>query len=318
MINREAGLLAQVVVHDAPGERRRNARGIEIRIDRMARHQAIDPVRDRGVERRQMGRLHVGPRRVDRGQLQVGVERRVALPGEVFGARRDAALLHALDPRQTVAGDETRILAVRADPDVRAVAVGEDIEHGTEVQVHPEPAQLAGLEDALAIRERLFPSRPHREVVGKDRRPLAEHHDAAALVIGGDEQTALERRLEILEEPHVLLRRLEVAPIQDEPGGARLAEELDVGVRELRSRETKHQTLADEAFEVGHRTIIGWHPLAARDLRCTLTVTPLTPTRPAEHESEKKSSVNPGVSSAPGLAWGLQILTVGGVCEEST
>src|SRR5215470_5413150 len=103
-----------------------------------------------------MRALHVGPRRVDRGQLQVGVERRMSLARKVLGARRDAALLHALDARQAVARHQPGILAVRADPDVRAVAIGEDVEAGAEVHVHTEAAQLARLEYALAVRESFF------------------------------------------------------------------------------------------------------------------------------------------------------------------
>ncbi len=136
----------------------------------------------------------------------MGVERRVALAGKMLGARRDAALLHALDPRESVARDQARVLAVRPDADVRAIAVGENVEHGPEIEVHAQPAQLARFEDALAIRERFVARRPHREVVGEDRRPLSEHDDAAALVVGGDEQAAIERRLEIFQELRVLLR----------------------------------------------------------------------------------------------------------------
>src|SRR5215813_6806173 len=103
-----------------------------------------------------MRALHVGPRRVDRGQLQMRVERRMTLAREVLGARRDAALLHALDAREAVARHQRGILAVRADADVRAIAVCEDVEAGTEVQVHTETAQLSRLEYALAVRERFF------------------------------------------------------------------------------------------------------------------------------------------------------------------
>ena len=226
-----------------------------------------------------MRALHLGPCRVDRRQLQVGVGGEWPPPGSL-GTRRDAALLHALDPRETVASHQAGILAVRPEPDVRAVAIREDVEDRAEIQVHSQSAQLTSFEHALAVRERFFARRPHREVVGKDRRPLAEHHDAAALVIGGDEQAAVERGLEIFQELRVLLGRFEVSPVQNEPGRARLTEEFDVGIRELRAGETEHQPLADEAFEVDHRTIIGWHPRTARDLRCTRTVMRLTQSSP--------------------------------------
>ena len=243
----------------------------------MARHQAVDAFGDRGEERRQMRRLHLGPRRIDGGQSKMGVEGGVPLAGEVLGARRDPALLHALDARQAVARDHGRVFAIGADPDVRAVALREDVEHGREVHVHSQPPQFAGLEEALAKGERLVAGGPHREVVGENRRRLAEHDDAAALVIGGDEQATAESRLEIVQQPAVLLRRLEVPPIQDEPGGARVAEEADVRVGELRPGQAKHQALADQVLEIGHSAIIGRRGLAARGLRQVVTVRRLTP-----------------------------------------
>jgi len=131
---------AQVVLDDQAREGRRHARGIEVRIDGMARHHAVDAGRDRLEKGRQMGRVHLCPRRLDDGQGQVGIERRVALAGEVLGARRQALSPHAADPRRAVAGDDRRVLAVRADADIGAVALGEHVEDGGEVQIHPEPA----------------------------------------------------------------------------------------------------------------------------------------------------------------------------------
>ena len=204
-----------------------------------------------------MRRAHLVPARVDGGQAQVSVERRVALAREMLGARRDAALLHALDPRDAVARDHLRILAVRADPDVGAVPVREDVEYRSEVHVHAQTAQLARLEEALAIRERLFARRAGGQVVGEDRRGATQHHDAAALVIGGDEEPSAQRGLELGQQVKVLLGGLEVPPIEDEPAGAGLAEEADVFVGELGSAEPEHEPLADEVLEVGHNAIIG-------------------------------------------------------------
>src|SRR5256884_3121442 len=58
-----------------------------------------------------------------------------ALPifaGEVLGARRQALSPHAADPRRAVAGDDRRVLAVRADADIGAVALGEHVEDRSE------------------------------------------------------------------------------------------------------------------------------------------------------------------------------------------
>src|SRR5438093_10394577 len=97
--------------------------GYELRVDGVARHRTLDAFLDGGEKGREVRRAHLGPGRVDRGQSKMGVERRVALAREVLGARREAALLHPLDSRDAVAGDHGRVLAVRAGPDVRAVAL---------------------------------------------------------------------------------------------------------------------------------------------------------------------------------------------------
>src|SRR5262245_50180578 len=123
----------------------------------------------------------------------------MALAREVLGARREATLLHAVDPGYTVPGHDGGVLAVRPNADVRAVALGEHVEHRREVHVDAEPAQLTRLVHALMKRERLVARRSQREVVGKDRRGPAQHDDATALVIGGHEKPAAEPRLEVLQ-----------------------------------------------------------------------------------------------------------------------
>src|SRR5262245_11703026 len=148
----------------------------------------------------------------------------MALAREVLGARREAALLHALDPRDAVPGHNGGVLAVRPYADVRAVALGEHVEHRREIHVDAEPAKLTRLVHALMKRERLVPRCSEREVVGKDRRGPAQHDDPTALVIGGYEDPASERRLQLLQELAVLLRRFEIAPVQDQPSGAGVAE----------------------------------------------------------------------------------------------
>src|SRR2546421_41021 len=121
-----------------------------------------------------MGRVHLGPRRIDRGQGQVSIERRVTLAGEVLGARREAA----------------------------------------------------------------------------------EHADAPAFVVGGDEQPPTQRALESLEEAEESRGALEVPPVEDEARRARVLEETDILVTKCRSRQAEHQALADEVLEVCHVRIV--------------------------------------------------------------
>src|SRR5262245_26940399 len=201
----------------------------------------------------------------------------MALAREVLSARRESTLLHTLDPRDTVPGHDGGILAVRAYADVRAVALGEHVEHRREVHVDAEPTQLARLVHALVKRERLVAGRSQREVVGEDRRGPAQHDDATALVIGGHEKSASERRLELLQEPAVLIRRFEVAPVQDQSCGAGVAEQPDVCIGEPGAGQSEYQLFADEGLKIAHNEIIGcgWPP--DLDLRQTRTVRRVTP-----------------------------------------
>ena len=137
---REPHFAPQVVADDAPREGRRYARRVEVRVDGVARHQALDAFLHGGEKGREMRCAHLGPGRVDRGQSKMGIERRMAFAREMLGARREAPLLHPLDARHPVASDHGRILTVRTDPDVRAITLGQDVEHGREVHVHSEPA----------------------------------------------------------------------------------------------------------------------------------------------------------------------------------
>ena len=153
------------------------------------------------------------------------------LAGEMLGARREVAARHAADARHAVARHDPRVLAVRADADVGAVALGQHVEARAEVQIDPEPAQLARLDAALPEGERLLAGRAEREVVGKDRHAAAEHDDATAFVVGRHQQSPAEGRLERVEQRREPGRALEVAPIEDEAGRARVAKDAHVGFR---------------------------------------------------------------------------------------
>ena len=206
--------------------------------------------------------MHLVPRGLDRRQRQVRVERRVALAGEVLGARREPAALHAVDPRDAVARDDGRVLAVGADADVRAVALGERVEHRRQVQVHAEPPELARLEEPLARGEGLLARGPDREVVGEDRDAASEHDHAPALVVGRHEEPPAERRLEAGEQVEEPGRAVEVAAVEDQAGSARVAEEADVLLPERRPGQADHEALADEVLDFRHPTILARAPSA--------------------------------------------------------
>ncbi len=173
-------------------------------------------------------------------------------PGNAWRGR-DAGRLKPSDPRRPVAGDERRVLAIGADPDVGAVALRQHVEHGREVDVHAEAAQLPPLDDPLAVDECHLAGGSRREIVGEDRHRAPEHDDPAALVVRRDHEPAAEGALEAREQAREPLRRLEVPAIEHDSTGSRILEETDVGVRGIRTRQAEHQLAADHLLE-RHRT----------------------------------------------------------------
>ena len=157
---------------------------------------------------------------------------------------------------------------------VRTTRNGRDKRHSAYLHTDrldsPSARGSTSATSARARRPRAIPRGargPRREVIGKDRRGSAKHDDASTLVIRGDEQAPAQSRFEILEELAVLLRRLEIAPVQDEPCGPGVTEEADVRIGELGAGQPEYQLLSDEGLEIGHNAIIGCGPLADLDLR---------------------------------------------------
>src|SRR5262245_9339451 len=199
-----------------------------------------------------MPRAHLGPVGVDDWQAQMRIHRRVTLAREVLGARRDPCGLQAPDPGDAVAGYEVRVLAVGADADIRAVALREDIEHRGEIHVDAQAAELAALEEALPVDEGDLSRRAYRQIVREDRDGAAQHDDASALVIRGDEKPPAESLLEAGQEARETLGRLEVAPVEHDARRLRVAEQANVGLGQVGPREPEHETPPHQRFEA-HR-----------------------------------------------------------------
>ena len=71
-------------------------------------------------------------------------------------------------------------------------------------------------------------------------------------MIGCHEESSCEGGFESVDQLREALRRLEVAAIQDETRGARVAEHTDVGVRQIGPDDADHQALTDEIGQLGH------------------------------------------------------------------
>src|SRR5262249_8855727 len=109
-----------------------------------------------------------------RGRI-VGVERRVAEPGKMLGARCDTAVCETQGEYRT-AGRHLRGRATeRARGDEPATP---EVENGREVEVDPEPPEISCGRKALRRGDRRAPHLRRRER-GRPREPL---HEAAFLV----------------------------------------------------------------------------------------------------------------------------------------
>ena len=106
---------------------------------RCPRHHRLDACRDRGPERQQRS-LEVA--RHD-GEVEVRVDGRVAVPGEVLRAGGDALPLRPAHERRDVAGDELRVGAEAANADHRVVRVRVHVGDGREVHIHAGAHELA-------------------------------------------------------------------------------------------------------------------------------------------------------------------------------
>src|SRR5437879_1283136 len=124
-------------------------------------------------------------------------------------------------------------------------------------------------------------------------------------MIGCHEQPPVERALEAAKKLEQLRGGLEVAAIEDEARRARVAEQSDVRVVERRARQTDHQALADEVFEIRHVAILvmapsrNGHPMnhegpAGKRARVPVWLVKLGSTSSARHPNggeDRKSAV---------------------------
>jgi hypothetical protein len=159
------------------------------REDDMCAHHHVGAGGDRRPERRELDRGDLLDRAVDAGQADVGVDGDVAMAWEVLRAGGDAGLVHALDERDAVPGDELGGGAERAGGDDRVGRVAVHVDRRREHQVDPEARQRRGgvpgggpgQVDVVQIAEQ--PRRGQRPPVR--RREVAE---LAALVVDRDHQ----------------------------------------------------------------------------------------------------------------------------------
>ena len=89
------------------------------------------------------------------------------------------------------------ILAVRPDADIRAVSLGQDIEHRRQIHIQPQPSQFFGLDLALLPGIVDVSGRAHRQIVREHGNAVPEHDDPPAFMVGRHQQFAAERLFQI-------------------------------------------------------------------------------------------------------------------------
>ncbi len=208
----EAQLLAEQPGEDALRHGGRQLGVVRVEQD-VRGHDALHAGRDGRPERQQVLAELVGGQ-VDPGQPEVRVAGRVAVAGEVLGAGRDAGGLQAADVRGGVPGRQVAVAAEGADADHRVVRVGVDVRVGRVVQVHADGGQVEPDRAGDPLGEVGVVDLAERQVarVGGPAGHF-EAGDVAALLVGGDQQVAVER-VHLRGQRGDLLRGADVAAEQ--------------------------------------------------------------------------------------------------------
>ena len=212
----------------------------------MAGHHNRHARLDRGFERAELAKGERRDRHLDPRQIDVGIDRRVPMAGEVLHDRDDARRLHALDRGPAARGHLRCGRAEGADPDHRIRGVGVDVEDRGEIQIHAQREKPA----RRAVREILDERRPTR---GRDRAGARRNFpeagnlgNHAALFVDADE------RVNFPCEARRRARVGEVGGEEDHSGGldpAQVRRELRC---QLGARQPHHHQFAKMRFDVGN------------------------------------------------------------------
>ena len=179
---------AQHVTEHRGRERRRPVR-VDRADDHVRGHDAGDPRLDGRAERLELTGVEHVRLGVHARQRVVRVGHRVAVPGEVLGARGDAGRLDALDVGRGVAGHVGRLGAEAARPDDGVLVGGVHVDHRCEVEVDAVCRQLASDGRRRGSRQRGVVEPPEQRVAGLGRaRRVVQAGDVAALLVDGDDE----------------------------------------------------------------------------------------------------------------------------------
>ena len=187
----KAELVAERAAHHGASQGRRQRRVAGQRGHRdMGRHGEPGPGRDRRPERDELVRLERLAVAADHGQLVMGVLVDGAQPREVLDRGGHPGRLEPADHRRAQPPDLGRVVAERADPHRRVAGLAGQVEDRGVDHVDAHRPRLAPDRPADPLDEVLVADRAERHVAGERGGRLAERHQLAGLLVGGDEQRA--------------------------------------------------------------------------------------------------------------------------------
>ena len=148
---------------------------------------------DAGVDRRPERRRARAPRApraiaIDDGELVVGVDRPIALPGKCLAAPATPADWSPRSQADAERGDRRRVVAEGPDAERRVGRVRGDVEDRPVVDVDPDRPELEPDRPPDALGEGRVAGRTDGHRPGEGRPAVAEGEELAALLVGRDEE----------------------------------------------------------------------------------------------------------------------------------
>ena len=206
--------------------------------------------------------------RLDRGEREVRVDGRVAVPGEVLRARGDTRGLESANERSDMPCDERAVGAERADADHRVLGVRVDVGDGREVEGHADVRKLRAERPSDARRELDVVDDAERGVARvRASRPGLEPGDIAALLVDRDDDV---RPLgaKIARERSQLFAVLDVPRVQHDAAEA-VREPTPNPVGSSRPLEAREDAARGEPLELAHHALTAPAVRPNAILRCT-------------------------------------------------
>jgi hypothetical protein len=275
IVGEEHPVVAQLAAEEVGRDAARK-RGGHAGVDRLAHdvraHQRVDTGANRGSERRELDRIETCALVEHDREIEVAVDRGVAVTGEVLAAREHAARGETARERQPQHGARLGRAGERSVADDRVRRVRVDVEHGREVHRHAEVREATPHDLARALDD-LLPRPPEHSHRRQGREGRLEPLDAPSLLVERDDRGELAvlrgGRGHLRRQRAQRLHRREVAAEEDGPGEVAALERGARRPRERRAVEADDEELSDVCQQPSlcvqvHRSSAGspWTPAA--------------------------------------------------------